>query len=94
VAICLFVTGDLLYFRYHWGYATAVEIERTLRPDGVAGWLANDRDQFRILAIGSAGRNQGKGDHRNFKNTLPLSSPYVWGLQSVAASFSLELKPI
>lgn len=85
--IGLLVVGDLLYFRLQWNYAATAGISATLRKDAIAGWLAHDRDQFRVLAIGSDTALKS-----NFKDTLILSSPYVWGVRTTGFSFSLGLK--
>jgi hypothetical protein len=85
--LCIFLTADLLHFRSHWHYASTSDIARTLRKDGVAGWLAKDPAHFRIFAIRS--HDDGRID---LKNDLLQSAPPNWGLQSIGYSFSLGLK--
>jgi len=85
-----FLLADVGYLRFHANYARTVAITDALHLDGLAGWLRQDQDRFRILSIVSPA-DESSGEFR-LQNMLTGSSPPLWGLETAGYHGSLELR--
>jgi hypothetical protein len=91
VGVNLLLFIDLSYFRFHSHYAPAVPIADALKRNGVAGWLHQDSDHFRILSL--LNLKDVERDHMvRHQNALVGSAPGLWDLYSLGYHGSLELR--